>query len=203
VGWNSAYARAGLSVYTNAWGARYEALQATETVVTVLNGRSQLPLAVQRGTTVLIPPQSYLIVGRGYGEALLVKQFPEPTDVALNLELLPPTWATLPNILGAGPLLIKNNAQVLDADLEKFQPDVKNSFAPRTAVGRLGDGRLVWVVVDRMSLKELASLMTSIGCSDALNLDGGGSTGLYLGGALRNRRGPERLLSTALLLVPK
>jgi hypothetical protein len=61
---------------------------------------------------------------------------------------------------------------------------------PRTAVGIADNGkRLVMVVVDGrrkdrvgMKLTELADLMKSLGCTDALNLDGGGSSEL----ALRN-----------------
>jgi exopolysaccharide biosynthesis protein len=53
--------------------------------------------------------------------------------------------------------------------------------------------------------------MAALGCSTALNLDGGGSTSLVSGGRLRNRpRGgwerPEvggRPVSTALLFVPR
>ncbi|MBV9468530.1 MAG: phosphodiester glycosidase family protein, partial [Abitibacteriaceae bacterium] len=60
---------------------------------------------------------------------------------------------------------------------------------PRTAVGIEPDGKtLVLVVVDGrqpgvavgMSLPELADLMKQLGCRDALNLDGGGSTEMVL-----------------------
>jgi exopolysaccharide biosynthesis protein len=61
---------------------------------------------------------------------------------------------------------------------------------PRTAVGIADDGkRLVMVVVDGrrkdrvgMKLTELADLMKSLGCKDAMNLDGGGSSEM----AIRN-----------------
>ena len=60
---------------------------------------------------------------------------------------------------------------------------------PRTAVGIEGDGKtLVLVVVDGrhagqaagMSLTELANLMSGLGCRDALNLDGGGSSEMVM-----------------------
>ena len=60
---------------------------------------------------------------------------------------------------------------------------------PRTAVGTADGGRkLVLVVVDGrrlgvsvgMSLAELAELMLKLGCEDALNLDGGGSSTLVI-----------------------
>ena len=60
---------------------------------------------------------------------------------------------------------------------------------PRTAVGIGADGKtLVLVVVDGrragkaagISLTELAQLMQSLGCRDALNLDGGGSSEMVM-----------------------
>lgn len=60
---------------------------------------------------------------------------------------------------------------------------------PRTAAGIADEGRtLILVVVDGrrageasgMSLSELAELMKQLGCRDALNLDGGGSTEMVL-----------------------
>ena len=53
-----------------------------------------------------------------------------------------------------------------------------------------------------MTLAELASLMRELGCSDALNLDGGGSTTLWTRGAVVNRPsdGQERAVADGLLL---
>ena len=57
---------------------------------------------------------------------------------------------------------------------------------PRTALGWAPDGRLLLVVVDGrqpgysagMTLRELARTMRALGATDALNLDGGGSSTL-------------------------
>ncbi len=62
---------------------------------------------------------------------------------------------------------------------------------PRTAVGLTKSGRkLVLAVVDGrqstsvgMTCAELADLMKSLGCETALNLDGGGSSAMYVAGA--------------------
>ena len=57
---------------------------------------------------------------------------------------------------------------------------------PRTAVGIGTEGDVVLVVVDGrneksagVTLHELALIMKSLGCHDALNLDGGGSSTMY------------------------
>ncbi len=58
---------------------------------------------------------------------------------------------------------------------------LKKQSARRTALCVLGDGRLKAAVVDQSVVAgRLASFLREQGCVDALNLDGGGSTQLYL-----------------------
>ncbi len=70
--------------------------------------------------------------------------------------------------------------------------DIDEAAAPRSAVGITGDGNIVFYTIDgRQSgysygvrLKTLANRLKELGCTDALNFDGGGSTsicGLYPG----------------------
>ena len=85
--------------------------------------------------------------------------------------------------------------------------------APRTAIGALPDGHLVLVVVDGrqpgystgMTPRELADFMVGLGCIDAMNLDGGGSTSLVINGMLANRPSDasgQRAVGSALLVGP-
>lgn len=60
---------------------------------------------------------------------------------------------------------------------------------PRTAIGRKPDGTVVLLVVDGraaesagMSIPELQRTMRWLGCTDAINLDGGGSSAMYIKG---------------------
>ena len=91
------------------------------------------------------------------------------------------------DIMTAGPLLL------LDGSFYKssiYGGGFGNSRHPRSAVGIKKDGTVVLVAVDGrqkglaegMSLTELAYTMKWLGCKDALNLDGGGSTTLYVKG---------------------
>jgi Phosphodiester glycosidase len=130
------------------------------------------------------------------------------------------------DLLHAGPLLVRDGAAVFSraddaegfsAGESQFDSDITDGRYPRAALG-LSDGRLLAVACDGrsrhdagMTLEELAELLVALGCSSAMNLDGGGSTSLVSGGRLRNRpRGawerPElggRPVSTALLFVPR
>ena len=82
---------------------------------------------------------------------------------------------------------------------------------PRTAAGIDAEGHLILMVVDgRQSssrgatLDELTFLMEEVGCLEALNLDGGGSTTLVLDGSLVNRPAggsEEREVVSALLVL--
>jgi exopolysaccharide biosynthesis protein len=57
-----------------------------------------------------------------------------------------------------------------------------------------------------MTIPELAALMLEFGCEDAMNLDGGGSTTMVIGGKVVNSVSDatgERAVSDALLVVAK
>lgn len=87
------------------------------------------------------------------------------------------------NVLLSGPLLLSNNQFAVLED-NKFN-DNKH---PRTAVALRGN-TLVFITVDGrssmshgVSLPELSKLLKWYGCVDAMNLDGGGSTTMYVKG---------------------
>ena len=82
---------------------------------------------------------------------------------------------------------------------------------PRTGVGVRRDGKLLLVTVDGrrpgysvgMTLWEFADLFTYLGATDALNLDGGGSTTMVVRGRIVNRpsSGYERAVGSSLLVL--
>lgn len=95
-------------------------------------------------------------------------------------------WETvaIPELLSSGPLLVHEG---------KLEPMVQQAFNtnrhPRTAIGITKDNRLLLVTVDGrsaeaqgMTNEELAQLMQALGCTQALNLDGGGSTTMWIDG---------------------
>jgi hypothetical protein len=143
-------------------------------------------------------------------------------------QIVPRDWlAESPrgDLLQAGPLLVAGgerafhptiDAEGFSAGAHQFDSDITVGRHPRAALG-LADGRILAVACDGRSrddagltLSELAWLMVALGCEEALNLDGGGSTSLVSGGRLRNvpRRAfedPEpggRPISTALEFRP-
>ena len=87
-----------------------------------------------------------------------------------------------------GPGLIVDGQGKGDYSNEKLQ-----TWNPRTAVGMVEPGHFKFVVVDGrteqskgMRLIELENLMTSLGCTEAYNLDGGQSSILLFDGVIQN-----------------
>lgn len=88
------------------------------------------------------------------------------------------------NIMTAGPMLLIGGEEVPQRDDRTFVTHRHN----RTALGIRPDGTTLLVVADGrfkhqaegLSLFELQRIMRWLGCTDAINLDGGGSTTMYV-----------------------
>lgn len=88
------------------------------------------------------------------------------------------------NIMTSGPMLIHRGQNVPQRLDRKFVYSRHN----RTALGLKPDGTIVLFVADGrvkrqadgLSLPELTRMMRWLGCSEAVNLDGGGSTTMYI-----------------------
>lgn len=103
-------------------------------------------------------------------------------------------WAKIDQAVGGGPDLVRNGQISIDADVQKFDAAFVNTRHPRSAVGRTKEGDLWFVVVEGaqttsngISLPDLAKVMKRLGCIDAMNLDGGGSSTMNVLGLTINR----------------
>jgi hypothetical protein len=107
------------------------------------------------------------------------------------------------DLLQAGPLLVSGGRVVFDratdhegfsAAAGQFDSDITAGRYPRSAIG-ISDRDLFLVTCDGrrsrvdagLTLEELADFMLALGCRDAMNPDGGGSTTLVHRGHLLNR----------------
>lgn len=94
---------------------------------------------------------------------------------------------TAEDAIVSGPLLTDNGNDIV-LDSINFN---KNRH-PRSLLGITANGHVLFIAVDGrqpgyadgMSLFELRQLARSLGCTEILNLDGGGSTTLYVKGAM-------------------
>ncbi len=193
---NSGYVQAGIGRYTDGWGTSYTPIVDNEIVVTVRNNEVAARQTLGKAGTgsVAIPAD-----GEGYLLALRSNQsagssFAPGTPVLLASQSQPAIFEQYPNVIGGGPLLIRDRQVVLNPQLEGFSTNFIEGAAPRTAIGKTADG--TWIIAtmhDRVggrgpTLSETAKIMQQLGAVDALNLDGGSSSSLYLGGQLINRQ---------------
>jgi exopolysaccharide biosynthesis protein len=138
-----------------------------------------------------IPTNDYLLVVRG--EELSREKLSLGTDLRIESKTVPDDFNNYPNLVGAGPLLLEKGEIVLDPTLEKFSVAFGKQNASRSAIATLNNGKLILLAVHNRpngkgpNLQELAMILKRLGAVDALNLDGGSSTSLYLGGQLLDR----------------
>jgi len=99
-------------------------------------------------------------------------------------------YTTRPDAMANGPLL------VLNTTTQNFSTIGAHCSArhPRTAVGINAANTKAFLVTvdgrsdqaDGMTCDELSEVMKQLGCDDALNMDGGGSTTMWISGELNN-----------------
>ncbi len=152
-----------------------------------------LQLAVSGNKITQISTSSLQIPKDGYviaGPASLLDKFKVGDKVKLDITTIP-EWKNVKHIISGGPYLVKNGEVFVDMTEQKLASiGGKN---PRSAIGYTADNNLILVAVDGreghsvgMTLMQLANFMKSAGCVNAINLDGGGSTVMYVDGKVVN-----------------
>lgn len=102
-------------------------------------------------------------------------------------------------IVTAGPRLMVDGAVQVDPANEGFsEKKIVEYRAQRSALGLTKDNRLLMVTVSNVTIYELADIIKQLGAYQAMNLDGGASSGLYANG--RVITAPGRKLSTFLTI---
>ena len=157
--------------------------QVGATVVATTNDGANMPLKAGQFTLVAQGTKMNVLSGMKPGQRLTIKLATNGFD-----------WEKVENAVSGGPMLVRNGEISIDADSEGFNRDFIEGRHPRTAIGRTAEGDLVFVAIDgrqKMSvgatLEEEAQILRNMGCRDALNLDGGGSTCMNVFGLDMNR----------------
>lgn len=150
-------------------------------------------IAVEKGKIISIGTQSMPIPQNGYvivGPNERLAKIYKAKHVDLDIKTIP-NWENVKHIISGGPYLVKNGEVFVDMTEQKL--GAIGGKNPRTAIGYTQDGNFIMVAVDGregasvgLTLKELAWFMKSIGCTNAMNLDGGGSTVMYVNGRVVN-----------------
>lgn len=189
---DSGFVQKGIARYTRNWGLTYSPLLKAETVFTVTNNKisSQQQASADNPAPIPIPVNGYLLVARAFDPAGALSL---GTMIDLQLTTAPADFNRFPNILGAGPLLLDQGRVVLNAAAEQFGAGLDAQAAPRSSIAQKANGTILIATTHNRvggagpTLPEWALIIQRLGAVDALNLDGGSSTALYLGGRLIDR----------------
>lgn len=155
----------------------------------------------------------YVLSGNEAASAFLNNNINVGDTITVSLGI-DPALGRLAGLIGGGPRMLIDGEFPDNFDgFEGFGGTHVNSRHPRTAVGFSADStKLYMLVVDGrqsslsvgMTIPELAAYMKSIGCANAVNLDGGGSSVLVARNQIASSPsdpGGERSVGNALLII--
>lgn len=109
-------------------------------------------------------------------------------------------WKGFDTVLCTGPTLLRGGRNVLCPRSEGYRDGSLWAMRPRTAVGLTRANKMLLVCVEKpVHLGLMLKVMRSLGCVDALGLDGGSSSALYCEGNLVVR--PARRLTNVLMVT--
>ncbi len=149
---------------------------------------------IQNGKVIKTSSQPCVIPENGYvisAPESKIKPFLNSNRFNLDVRMSP-DWKGVNHILSGGPYLVKDGEVYVDMTAEKLTSIGGRN--PRTAIGYTKDNHLILLTADGregasigLTLNELANTMKQLGCINAMNLDGGGSTVMYIGGKVVNK----------------
>jgi len=152
----------------------------------------------------------------------LIYSYPTPSPNLLNSAPQPVPDATFPaggavwnttSAIGGSPMLIYNNT-IQITDNEELISINNTTDRPRSAIGFNSNGIVMLLAIEGdnppnytgVNLVTLADMLKTLGCTNAVNLDGGGSTSLVINGTKTVRpgdNGVERPVISAVLIKKK
>lgn len=166
----------------------------------------------ERGNQPIPPTDGCVISAHGEVAHLLRPKIQIQDTLSLFIEF-PPIREPLKLAVGGIPRLIRDGEISIELKDEGLPASFSTTRHPRTALGFTKDKQyLLLVTVDGrqpdysvgMTLEELAQTMLELGCYQALNLDGGGSTTMVINNLVANRPSDpngERAVANALLVL--
>ncbi len=189
----------GVALYTPEFGPMtpWHALVAIvrdDRLVTFTTGRQPIPHDGYALATA--ESQQHLLLGLVRGQTMKLDLALEPSNIMQAVQ--------------GGPQLVRNGQIYIPYAWEGFGPGFYGGRTARSAIGITHTGKVLLVTVDGrrpressgINLPELAELMKTLGARDAMNLDGGGSATLVVGGRVVSAlpRGGERMVSGVLVV---
>jgi uncharacterized protein YigE (DUF2233 family) len=166
-----------LVAYTRRWGTfvrlPYEGNLLAVSAQGEVVGKSGLSISIPAGGYVLSDSKDGPTANLGLKD-----------KVKLTWRTSPSSWSDVDEAVSGGPLLIKDGQVFVDLKDEAFRAGWTScQIKARTAAGVTRDHHLLLLTVEGPhTLWDLAKFLHNLGAVDALNLDGGGSTAMFVNG---------------------
>jgi exopolysaccharide biosynthesis protein len=193
---------------------------------TTLTNKDGIELVIVKGNiysiilglgNAVIPENGYVLSATGAMRSLVSPRARKSDSVTLVVDWeIPQSFLKdrdkLDVVTGV-PQLIKDGKIDITWEQEKTTKAFVETRHPRTAVAKLKDGKFLLLTADGrtensggLDLNDLATYLLELGAVDAMNLDGGGSTTMYVDGKVVNHPSDatgERKVSDVLVVTPR
>ena len=163
-------------IYTNKWGEKSPISKSKCKHIAIKNNK----VVAIANEPILIPENGFVITGN--------KDILSGINVGKKVKIdysITPDFKDAKHVISGGPYLIKEGKIFIDVIDEKLSGITGRN--PRTAIGYTKDNTMIMVAIEGrkegssgVTLKELATIMKNLGCYEAINLDGGSSTAMFL-----------------------
>jgi hypothetical protein len=198
-----------VGLFTDSWGGPTPHVRRSVEIVLARLPTTRLDteltgtvVGVARGGRTVIPRGGAVLQARGAARGVLQAEAPVGATVTVQLGVEGLPTGTLDGI-GGGPVLVRDGIPVRRPG-EQFTHSHLTRRHPRTAVGQLANGGLLFVVADGRSSRSfglttwaLARTMADLGAVTAMSFDGGGSSTLAFDGRVLNTPADGRPRSVA------
>lgn len=175
-GINQVRGKSHITIYNNYFG---------KTTKTSIGGREILVnqdgiITGYRNNNSTIPDGGF-VISMAKANSSIADKYPVGTQVYLNSVINSP-WNKVKTLVTGSPQLLKNGKIYNTYKKEKLQASIGGN-ATRTAIGVTANNKLLMITATGgTTFNTLAKIMKRLGAKDAMALDGGGSTDMYLKG---------------------
>ena len=158
-----------------------------------------------------LSPGTLLIASDIMPEVNPLRQIPDGTVVSLETQITDSAGQMVlaRSAIGGAPMLVEDGRVAISVQQDKVRADISRSERSRTAVALSRSGQLILAVVKEVesagyggvTLRALSELLIAEGAYTAMNLDGGGSSAIVIGGQLMNlSEAEERPVANVIVL---
>lgn len=191
----------GIVIYSSYFGERTQTGGGGWEAILKKNKRGSWKVEEVRGYNSSIPPGGYVLSCAAKNKRY-ASLFKPGKEIRLDV-YIPPEWSQVIHLITGGPMLVKKGVYFVRTKEEGFRGGILVAKV-RTAVGYTHQDKLLLVVATRssgLSFGDMAKLMLQLGAREAMGLDSGSSSSLYVGGRIvSNSQGWTRPIANGLLV---